>query len=105
MVEYTHTFALPSGASLDFDANVRAASKTWLAVDFTPTERAPAFAMLNSALSYHSAGDHYSIGAFVRNINNAKEYTGGYENTFGPPQFAAIISPPRTYGAQFNLNF
>ncbi len=105
LIDYTHSFALASGAAVDFNANVRAASKTTLAVDFTPAERAPSFAIVNAALTYRSPQRNYSVGAFVRNLNKGKEYTGGAQNAFGPPQFTAIIGAPRTYGAQLNLTF
>ncbi len=103
--DYTHSFTLHSGASVDLSGSMRFSSKTYLQVDFTPDEQAPSFVKLNANLDYHSADQRYSVGLFVRNLNNAKEYTGGQLQTLAPPLFPAVIAPPRTYGVQAHFNW
>ena len=105
VADYTHSFALASGGSVDVSGNIRLQSQTWLAIDYIPEEHAPSFTMLGANLAYRSRGDRWSISAFVRNITNAREYTGGQEQTQAPPIFSANISAPRTYGAQGHLTF
>ena len=102
---YTHSFAMQSGAAVDFDVNGRFASKSWLAVDFIQSELAPSFAVLNASLTYQSPARNYSLSAFVRNINNGKEYTGTQEQNFAPPLNTANIGAPRTYGVRANVRF
>jgi iron complex outermembrane recepter protein len=103
--DYTHSFALGSGAAIDFNAGARASSKVWYEVDFVPSEEAPSFVMFNSSLTYQSPSRNYSVEAYVRNINNAKEYTGGQEQSFAPGLVAANISAPRTYGVQLHVTW
>jgi iron complex outermembrane receptor protein len=103
--DYTHSFGLNSGAAIDFNAGARLSSQTWLTVDFTPSERAPSFVMFNSSIGYTSPKRDYRVDLYVRNINNAKEYTGGQEQTFAPGLISANISAPRTYGMQVHVNW
>jgi len=103
--DYTHSFGLPSGAALDFNAGGRFSSQTWLGVDFTPSERAPAFAIVNASVTYHSPQRNYSVDAYVHNVNNGKQYTGGQLEAFSPPLVSANLSPPRTFGVQLHLTW
>jgi len=45
------------------------------------------------------------VTAYVRNISNATEYTGGFLSAEVPEIFSANINPPRTYGVQLHLHF
>jgi iron complex outermembrane receptor protein len=103
--DYTHSFVLSSGGAIDFTVGGRFSSKTWLAVDFIPSERAPSFAMWNSSLMFRSPKRNYSVDAYVHNISNAKEYTGAQQQTFAPGLVAANISAPRTYGLQLHVSW
>jgi iron complex outermembrane receptor protein len=103
--DYTHSFGLSTGAAINFNVAARLSAPTWLAVDFVPSERAPSFAMFDSSLTYQSPNRNYAVEAYVRNINNAKEYTGAQEQTFAPGLVAANISSPRTYGVQVHVNW
>ena len=105
VADYTHSFELSSGAKIAINASARASSPRYLSIEFTSTERARSFVTLNSEATFYSSDRKYSLSLFVRNINNAKEYTGGQETLFSAPQFSATISPPRTYGVRGNLNF
>ena len=105
VADYTHSFDLSSGAIIAFTASARASSARYLSIEFTRAERAPAFVVLSSEITYHAPNGKFSLGAFVRNINNGKEYTGGQQTTFSAPQFSAIIGPPRTYGVRAGLRF
>jgi iron complex outermembrane receptor protein len=103
--DYMHSFGLPSGAAIDFNVGGRFASQTWLGVDFTPSEKAPSFAILNASLTYRSPQRNYSVDAYVRNLNNGVEYTGGQLEAFAPPLVSANISAPRTFGVQLHLTW
>ena len=104
-VDYTHTLRLTSGASIDFNANARFASETWLAVDFIAAEKAPSFSVLNASITYRSEQKDLSVGVYVRNANNGREYTGGQEQNFGSPLVSANIGAPRTFGVQLHKSF
>ena len=105
MIDYDHTFPLASGAAFDLDLGAHYASRTYLAVDFSPQERAPSYVIANASLSYHPPQRNWSLTAFVRNINNGKDYTGGQESQQVPQLFSATIAPPRTFGVQAGVKF
>jgi iron complex outermembrane recepter protein len=102
---FTHSIDLWNGSAVDLNLAGRFSAGTWLAVDFIPAERAPAFAMLDASVSYRSPGRNYSVTAYGRNLNNGKQYTGGEEQTESPPLFSAVKSAPRTYGVQVHVDF
>jgi iron complex outermembrane recepter protein len=105
LADYSHRFAIGAAGSIEFDANVRAASKTWLGPDFTPTERAPSYVVAGASLTYQPPRGNYSLSVYGRNLNNGKEYTSGYQSAFAVPVVPAIIGPPRTYGAQLHVTW
>ncbi|HEX7784416.1 MAG TPA: TonB-dependent receptor [Sphingobium sp.] len=103
--DYTHAFDLSNGGKVEATVSGRYAGASWMTVDFVPTVRAPDFAKINASLTYTSPNGAYSLTAYVRNINNGKEYVSGQIQTQAPPLNAAVITDPRTYGAQFRVNF
>lgn len=103
--DYTHTFTFASAAALDLDFAARFASATWLSFDFNPPERAPSFTILSAAATFRPSSRVWSLTGYVRNIANGKEYVGGQQQPQAPPLFAAVITPPRTFGAQLRINF
>jgi iron complex outermembrane receptor protein len=105
VVDYSHDFDLPNGGAIQLGASARLSSWAWLAVDFVPEERAPAFHVLNADLSYMTPNRSWSVTGYVRNITNATEYTGGFLSAQVPEIFSANINPPRTYGVQLHLHF
>lgn len=105
IVDYSHDFDLTNGGAIQLGASARLSSWAWLAVDFVPEERAPAFHVLNADLSYMTPNRSWSVTGYVRNITNATEYTGGFLSAQVPEIFSANINPPRTYGVQLHLHF
>lgn len=105
LADYSHDFDLSNGSAIALGASARLSSWTWLAVNFTPAERAPSFHVLNTDMTYMTANRKWSITGYVRNITNATEYTGGTASAQVPEIFGANINPPRTYGAQFHMSF
>lgn len=105
LIDLSHDFDLASGAAIEFGASERLSSWTWLAVDFTPEERAPGFAMTNARVSYLSPKRNWTATAYVRNITNATEYTGGQEVQEVPQLIPVTISPPRTFGLQVHWDW
>lgn len=103
--DYTHSFPLAAGGSVDFNASARYSASEWLSVDFIPSERAPSFTKWDSSLTYRAASNHYTVSAYVRNITNAVEYTSGQEASFTAGLNTAIISPPRTFGVQLHISY
>ncbi len=105
IIDLDHRFDFSSGATFDVDANVRMATKAYVAVDFTPAEQAPGFEMLNFNLTYRPPSQRWTLVAYAHNVTDAREYTGGQESQNAAPLFAANINPPRTYGAQLTYTW
>jgi iron complex outermembrane receptor protein len=105
LADFTHSFLIGSRGSIDLDATARAASKTWLGPDFTATERAPSYVIASTSLTYQPPKRNWALSVYVRNLNNGKEYTSGYQSAYAPPLVPAIIAPPRTFGAQLHMSW
>jgi iron complex outermembrane recepter protein len=82
------------------------ASQRWIAVEFTPIERAPSYSVLDAYLTYQAPRKRWSISAFGENLTNKAVYTSGARDPFTTaPYFAGSIQNPRIYGARFRVNF
>jgi iron complex outermembrane recepter protein len=104
-VDITHNFEVSNGGSVGLTLSDRFSSATWLSVDFIPAERAPSFTKLDASVAYFSPARNYSFTAYVRNINNGREYTGGSEQAQVAPLFGGVITAPRTYGVRAHVDF
>ena len=103
--DVTHNFNMPNGGMIAATVSDRFSSATWLSIDFIPAERAPSFEIVDASLAYLAPKRNYSITAYVRNINNGREYTGGSLQAQVAPLFGAVIGAPRTYGLRAHYDF
>lgn len=55
-----------------------------------------------AALTYHAAGERWSLGAWIRNIENEPVLAATTTGQFGP-YADAFLEPPRSYGVRFTL--
>jgi iron complex outermembrane recepter protein len=104
-LSYAHDFTLPGGATITLDEAVKYQSASWLNVDFTPSERQTAYAVLDANLTYTPLDGRWSAGAFGRNLTDKAYYTGGIASTFVGGLFNGNIAPPRTYGVRASFKF
>jgi iron complex outermembrane recepter protein len=112
VLDYNHTFELPSG-SIVAGAHARYSAGYWSAVDYNPLQKQDAFTMLGAALSYHSENDGWSITAFGENLTEEVVYA----NSFMYPSKNSVIAAgagniamvqleaPRTYGVRLRADF
>lgn len=100
-----HVFPFHTGANVTADLSTRASSAIWGAVDFIPNERLHSFTQTNFNLSYTSAKQNWTVGAYVRNIENSSIYTNAFQAQFVAGLVAGSILAPRTYGATFEVSF
>jgi iron complex outermembrane recepter protein len=101
---YEHTIDLGGMGTIVASADAQFASARWLTVDFVSNGRDGAYVRGNAALTYHSASDRWSVGAWVRNIGDAAVYTGGFPS-LAPNVIFATIEPPRTFGGRVSVRF
>jgi len=98
---YQHTWPLSDGSSVDWLVQSHFETSYWLAVDhaFDPNKAGSyqgGYSRTLTEITYRSAGDRYSVQAWVRNIED-KAVMNTFSYGGAPPAYASI-SPPRTYG-------
>lgn len=102
----SQVFDLDNGGNITFDGDVAFASKRYVSANFVPHSLDNAYANLSAALTYNAPESAWFIGGYIRNITNAKIYTGGGAvSPFVPQYLTSSISPPRTYGVRVGANF
>jgi iron complex outermembrane receptor protein len=104
-VDFDHLFELGNGDTVDAAADVRFASSSWLASDYTAAEKAPGYASLDLNLVYATANQAWTFAAFMRNVTDTAIYTGGYSNAAVPGFVVTNLAPPRTYGVRAAYHF
>lgn len=102
---YSHRFDLSGGSNIEAQAGMTFASSRWLAPEFIPNERAPAYVSVDASVRYTLRDNKMSLTLFVRNLTEATVYTGGIESPFVPGIVAANIGAPRTFGARAEFKF
>lgn len=109
---YQHVFGLGNGANITAGVDAQFASKTWLSIDFLPSQQQDEWAMLNANLTYTSPGDRWSASLWGRNLTNESVFNEAFRSPFVLPSASrpdgwnvGTMRPPRTYGARFRVNF
>ena len=104
-IGYQHSFELSNGGIVVAGADMRWATKTYLAVDYLPSELQGAYHMTDMDVAYHAADDRWSITAFVRNLENAVVESDAIREPFKSTIVFADIRPPQTYGVRVGVKF
>jgi iron complex outermembrane receptor protein len=102
-----YTFDLGDSGKLNLRTDWRFQSDMF----FTQFNRAlvaqPAYVTGNAAITWTSANDRFSIGAFVNNLTDETYFTEVLESGAFNPQLVAqsYLAPPRTYGLRAAVKF
>jgi iron complex outermembrane recepter protein len=102
---YQHRFDLGNGSNILAAFDVNFGASRYLGVDYTASERAPAYFRQNASLTYTLPGGNVSIAGFVKNISNRAVYVGGINAALSPGYFYAVVDAPRTYGLRISGKF
>ncbi|WP_293883337.1 TonB-dependent receptor [Sphingomonas sp.] len=101
---YDHRFDLAGGANLDLRASTYVTSSFWGTFAHTASTQQGSYIKSDASITYHSPDDRWSLGAWIKNIENkavASSITSsGYAAPFAG---AAFLEPPRTYGLSFGI--
>jgi iron complex outermembrane receptor protein len=67
----------------------------------------PAFVTGNAEITWTSANDRFSVGAFINNLTDETYFTEVLESGAFNPQLVgqAYVAPPRTYGLRAAVRF
>lgn len=98
---YQHDFAL-AGGSLRARVETRYESDFWGTFAHNRGTQQKAYTKSNASLTYFSGDDRWSLGLWVRNIEDEAVLAATTTGQFGP-YADAFLEPPRTYGLRFTL--
>jgi iron complex outermembrane receptor protein len=101
-VSLQHNYLLPSG-SLALEGDARYESAFYADYAHSPGLRQPANTKGNASLTYHSVGDRWSVGVWIKNISNVAVMAAGASGGIPGPA-NVYLEPPRTYGARFTYS-
>ncbi|HET7204486.1 MAG TPA: TonB-dependent receptor, partial [Steroidobacteraceae bacterium] len=110
-LQYAPEWTLTAGYQRDFTAgagNLRARIETRYEDEFWGTfaqnrgTRQDDYFKTDASLTYYPADDRWSLGLWIRNIENVAVLAATTTGQFGP-YGDAFIEPPRTYGARFTF--
>jgi len=96
-IQYTHDFALPSGATITPLAAVYWQSRSYLQAFNTPLYQVNAYSKTNMSLTYTDASAHWKYAAYVDNLENKAIRTSNWADAGG---VYSDFAPPRTYGVR-----
>lgn len=106
-VGVTQVFNLANGGNVTFDADMAFASSRYMSTSFVSNSKVDGYGNISASLTYNAPEDRWFIGGFVRNVTNAKVYTGGGgdQSIFVPGFVTSTIGAPRTYGVRAGVKF
>lgn len=106
-VGLTQVFYLANGGDVTFDGNVAFATGRYTSTSFVSNAHVKSYGNASASLTYNAPDERWFFGGSVRNITNAKVYTGGGgdQSIFVPGFVTSTIGPPRTYGVRFGVKF
>jgi iron complex outermembrane receptor protein len=101
----SHDFELTSGGSLHAEVNSRYESGYWGDFSHSSGIYQEGYTKTNASLTWHSAKDSWSIGAWIKNIEDqAVQAAAAPGSVFDPGPGAPFLERPRTYGLRFTLH-
>ncbi|WP_427968698.1 TonB-dependent receptor [Altererythrobacter sp.] len=98
---------LNNGGNFTFDTDLAFASSRYTSTSFIANSKVASYTNWSASLTYNAPGDRWFLGAYVRNITNAKIYTGGGgdQSPFVTGFITSSIGAPRTWGGRFGVRF
>ena len=100
---YTRTFPLVRGGDIAAHVEVRYESDQWVDYRMSAGSYQPGFWRESADVTYNSADDKWSVGAFIRNISNNGAIMTAI-NGVGTQELAYPYAP-RTYGVRVTSQF
>jgi len=103
----SYTAELGSSGNLNLRTDIRYQSKIFFTQFNRPEIAQDAFATVNAAITWTSASDRFSVGAFVNNLTDVTYFNEVLESGAFNPQLVAqaYVGSPRTYGLRAAVKF
>ena len=100
------TFPLSSGARIVLQAGTHYQSETLTGLEFLDSERQDAYWMSSAALMFTSSEDHWSVSAYIDNIEDETVVASSFpEPLSGQALVTGTLRPPRTYGVRLTARY
>jgi iron complex outermembrane receptor protein len=106
-LSYDRRFDFASAAHLDFRAATYITSSYWGPFDHTAMARQEAYHKSDASLTFYPASERFSIGVWVRNLENTEVRGALTPSGLAPPAAPGTFFPeaPRTYGISLGVDF
>jgi iron complex outermembrane receptor protein len=102
---WSHSFQLGGGQRLVAQANILYSSNYWQSFTHDLYTNQKAYTKTDASLIYHARDDRWTLGAWVRNIENVAVIVGSSKSQGPGLTGAPYLQAPRTYGVTFGANF
>jgi iron complex outermembrane recepter protein len=102
---YSHTFRLSNDQRIVAQASTFYSSRYWESFTHDLYTDQEAYTKSDASLTYYAADDRWSVGAFVRNIEDQAVISGSSKSQGPGLTGAPYLQAPRTYGVSFGVNF
>jgi iron complex outermembrane receptor protein len=99
---YQHVFVLPDASTLTAGGEFHEVGPQWTNADHGPGTLQTAYHMSSATISYTRPDSAWTVGAFIRNIENKGVV---YDVNDSPQPGMGFVLPPRTYGLSLRFKF
>ncbi|QTH21668.1 TonB-dependent receptor [Rhizorhabdus wittichii] len=101
---YDQTIDLPNDGAVLINVSSRFSTSYWGSIFYLPEHKQDSYTRTDLSLTYMAPGKHWSLGAFVNNIEDKAVLT--VAGTFSLARVDYVnLQPPRTYGLRATVNF
>lgn len=102
---YRHDFELARGSKITFDARSYFNSGYWGTFTHDQNSHQKSYTKTDLSLTYYAPARSWSIGAFVRNIENSAVYSACAGASAPGDPVGCYLQAPRTFGARLEGHF
>ena len=104
-LDYTHSFILPTSATIDLNANANYIGREYIyTTPYVPVANQSAYHKANANITYKSADSSWQMGFYVTNIENKYTFSA-LQPSSTTGNYFGYIDAPRTYGFRVTRNF
>lgn len=100
-----HDFPFANGSKITFGVHTYYNSGYWETFTHDINSHQDRYVKTDLNLTYYTASKNWSVGAFVRNLENAAVYSACAGATLVGDPNGCFIQPPRTFGARLEGRF
>lgn len=97
---YEHTWLLDNNATVTGRIDTKISAGYYMTLEqWMPYAWQDGYHRSNANLTYRSGSGNWSVGVWVRNLENGAQYT------WALPYYRAMVKPPRTFGVNISYQY